>query len=162
VAASNNPGVAYTAYEGSRLPFSDGEFDATFAVCVLHHVPPDAWARFVREMRRVTSRTGLVVVFEHNPYNPLTRLAVNRCAFDEGVVLLRRKRVKELFMAQGLRVAEEAYIILFPWELPFSARLETLLARLPLGAQYFVAGRRASADSPTGAGPRGSGPGATG
>jgi SAM-dependent methyltransferase len=162
VAARNNPGVTYTVYEGSSLPFSDGEFDATFAVCVLHHVPPDAWGRFVREMSRVTSPTGLVIVFEHNPYNPLTRLAVNRCAFDEGVVLLRRKRLKELFMAQGLAVAEEAYVVLLPWELPFSARLETLLARLPLGAQYFVAGRKAPADSPRGPEPRGRGPTATG
>jgi SAM-dependent methyltransferase len=162
VAARNNPGVTYTVYEGSSLPFSDGEFDATFAVCVLHHVPPDAWGRFVREMSRVTSPTGLVIVFEHNPYNPLTRLAVYRCAFDEGVVLLRRKRLEELFMAQGLDVAEEAYVVLLPWELPFSARLESLLAGLPLGAQYFVAGRRAAAGSPTGPGSRGKGPTATG
>lgn len=162
VAARNNPTAAYSTYDGRRLPFSDGEFDVTFAVCVLHHVPPAAWGGFVAEMSRVTSPSGLVVVFEHNPFNPLTRVAVGRCEFDDGVVLLRPSRVRELFVAQGLAVVEDAFIILLPWDVPFSARLEALLARVPLGAQYFVAGRRSATASPTAPGPRGRGHTATG
>ena len=46
-------------------------------------------AGFVADMVRVTRPGGLVCVIEHNPLNPLTRLAVNRCPFDADAVLLR-------------------------------------------------------------------------
>ena len=44
---------------------------------------------FVAELARVVRPGGLVVVFEHNPLNPLTRLVVSRVTFDDGVRLLR-------------------------------------------------------------------------
>ena len=85
-----NPAVTYAAADGTRLPFPDGGFDVVFAVCVLHHVVPSHRVDFALELARVVRPGGLVVVFEHNALNPLTRLAVSRCEFDEGVVLLTR------------------------------------------------------------------------
>ena len=34
------------------------------AICVLHHVLPSQWARFLREMRRVTREGGEIAVME--------------------------------------------------------------------------------------------------
>jgi SAM-dependent methyltransferase len=141
-ARMRNPWAAYTVYDGAAAPFADGVFDVTFAICVLHHVDPARWRGFVDELSRVTRRGGLVVVIEHNPLNPLTRLAVSRCAFDEDAILLRAGRTRRLLAGAGLAVAESRYVVFFPWRgSPFRA-LERRLASLPLGAQYAVAGAR--------------------
>ena len=59
-----------------QLPFRDDRFDIAFAACVMHHVPPRQWPEFLGEMTRVIKPGGLVFIFEHNPFNPLTRIAV--------------------------------------------------------------------------------------
>jgi SAM-dependent methyltransferase len=145
VAAQANPAVTYRAYDGNELPFSDDHFDVTFAVGVIHHVPPSSWSDLVKEMARVTSPRGLLIIFEHNPFNPLTRLAVRRCEFDSDVVLLSKRKTERLLLTSGLSVVEDAYILFLPWALPFSNQVETLLRRAPIGAQYFVAAGKGAA-----------------
>ena len=86
---------------------------------------------------------GLVVVIEHNPMNPLTRMAVARCDFDEGVELASRKEARRLFVARGLQPVEHPYILFFPWRGNAPRRVERWLTWLPFGAQYIVAGRKA-------------------
>ena len=138
-AQARNPGACYQVADGTDLPFPDATFDLSFAVCVLHHVPPDQRHRVVAELRRVTRRNGLVVVMEHNPWNPLTRLAVARCSFDRDAALLERREASRRLVQGGLRVVEQRYILFFPWSGPVATRIESLLAPLPLGAQYYVA-----------------------
>ena len=140
-AAANAPRGRFQVADGTRLPFVDGTFDLTFTVCALHHVEPPERLSYIRELARVTRTGGLVVVFEHNPVNPLTRLVVRRCAFDEGVELVGRRSLRRLVQETGLTVEETRYILLFPWtRAPFS-QLERWLAPVPAGAQYFVAAR---------------------
>jgi SAM-dependent methyltransferase len=141
-AAAANPSVRYQAYAGDRLPFADASFDVAFAACVFHHVVPAQRPAFTREMRRVVRPDGVVVVFEHNPLNPLTRYAVNRCELDTGCSLLRPSEVRGLFESAGLRTVERSYISLFPTRRPALLRLEHALRAVPLGGQYFVGARR--------------------
>jgi SAM-dependent methyltransferase len=140
-ARRRNPGTAYELTDGKRLPYDDGAFDIAFTICVMHHVPPADWVDFMAELRRVTRPGGLVFVFEHNPYNPLTRLAVHRCAFDKGVTLLSRSRAARLIRDAGMRVTEQRDILFFPSNRGELRRLEGRLGMLPLGAQYVVAGQ---------------------
>jgi SAM-dependent methyltransferase len=139
-ARRQNPDVRYYVGDGSRLPVDDGTFDLAFTACVLHHVPVAERGPFVRELRRVTRPGGLVVVFEHNPLNPLTRLAVSRCEFDEDAILLSLRETKRHLAGAGLAVAEARYILFFPWHGKLVERAEATLRRLPAGAQYYVAG----------------------
>lgn len=141
-AAARNPSVDYRTYDGTVLPFPEHAFDLVFAICVLHHVSAEARTGLLAEMARVTRAGGLVVVFEHNPYNPLTRLAVDRCAFDEDVELLSRNSLERLFAETGLEVVEARYILFFPWRGRRLRALERRLGALPAGAQHVVAGRR--------------------
>ena len=120
-----------------------GRFDLAFAICVLHHVDPPDRPAFVTEVTRVVRPGGLVVVIEHNPMNPLTRKAVARCDFDEGVELASRKEARALFASRGLQPVEHPYILFFPWRGNAPRRVERWLTRLPFGAQYIVAGRKA-------------------
>jgi SAM-dependent methyltransferase len=141
-ARERNPWAEYDVYDGAVMPFSDGNFDLTFTICVLHHVEPARWHDFASELARVTKSGGLVVVIEHNPLNPLTRLAVSRCEFDEDAVLLTAERTRKLLHTAGLTVAESRYIAFFPWRGSVLRAVERRLGWLPLGAQYAVAGAR--------------------
>jgi SAM-dependent methyltransferase len=135
------PRGRFQVADGQHLPFADGVYDLTLTVCALHHVPPAERPAYMRELARVTRKGGLVVVFEHNPLNPLTRLVVRRIPFDEGVVLVGRRDLHRLARAAGLSVDETRYILFFPWSRGPLPQIEHRLARLPAGAQYFVAAR---------------------
>ena len=138
------PHDRFVRYDGSRLPFPDGRFDLVLAVCVMHHVPPDAWPGFAAELARVSREGGVVAVFEHNPLNPLTRWVVRSCELDEDAVLLGRATLRRLLEGAGLDASKAQHILFFPWSGAFWRGVEDHLGWLPLGAQYFVAGRKAA------------------
>lgn len=82
----------------------------------------------------------MVCVIEHNPLNPLTRLAVTRCEFDRDAVLLRSGQTRRPLDDAGLRHIDRRYFALLPWATPFVRRIEHGLRNLPLGAQYVACG----------------------
>ena len=123
----------YEAYDGERLPYDDERFDVAFAICVLHHVRPAERPRFVGELRRVVRPGGLVALFEHNPLNPLTRLAVHRCAFDGDAVLLRAGEAQHVARASGLAAGRAALRRLAPVRSEASARARASPRAAPAG-----------------------------
>lgn len=135
-----NPDVEYQTYVGETLPYADTTFDLSIAICVLHHVPPPQWVGFLREMRRVVRPGGLVCLIEHNPFNPLTRLAVARCEFDRDAVLLRAGRSCALMAEVGLHDVRSHHFLLLPSAAPLARHVERALCRIPLGAQYIASG----------------------
>ncbi len=139
-ARQSNPDVEYKTYTDGVIPHADGEFDVATAICVMHHVPPAEWVHFARELRRVTRPGGVVCVIEHNPFNPLTRLAVSRCEFDRVAVLLRAGRLQRLMTEAGLREVTTRYFLFLPWASSVTRRIERSFGRLPLGAQYMTCG----------------------
>ncbi len=139
-ARARNPEVQYAYYAGETLPYDDAAFDLSIAICVLHHVPPPRWLGFVREMRRVVRPGGLVCLIEHNPLNPMTKLAVARCEFDDDAVLLRAGQTRALMANAGLRDARSHYFLLLPSAAPLARRVERSFCRMPLGAQYIASG----------------------
>ena len=140
-AARENPGVRYELAERGRLPFGDGAFDLAFAVCVVQVVPPSERPPFIAELARVTRPDGLVVLFEHNPYNPLTRLVVRRCAFGEDARMLRMAEAERLLRESGVTTVDRRFVLLLPSRRERVLDEDRLLSRLPLGAQYYLAGR---------------------
>lgn len=136
-AAQRLPQNSYAvAAPGASLP--GGPYDATLAVCTLHHVPAAEWRAFAADMVRVTRPGGLVCIIEHNPFNPLTRLAVARCPFDADATLLRAGRCAALLRDAGARDVETEFFLLLPSRARPAQRLEKLLRALPLGAQYLT------------------------
>ncbi len=123
-ARADNRDVDYRAFDGRSFPFDDAGFDLVTAICVLHHVAPAEWAHFLNEMRRVVRPGGLICVIEHNPLNPLTRLAVSRCEFDRDAVLLGAGKTRKLMAAAGLREIGARYFLLLPWEAKLARRVE--------------------------------------
>ena len=138
-AKHENSAVEYRLIENGALPWPAQCFDATLAVSVVHHVAPRERTLFVSEMRRVTKRGGLVILIEHNPWNPLTRLAVLRCPFDADAVLLRAREARQLLRSCGVTGVHSRYFLVFPPQIS-APRLERALSRVPLGAQYAAFG----------------------
>ena len=139
-ARADNRDVEYREFDGKSFPFDDGSFDLVTAICVMHHIAPAEWAHFMSEMRRVVRPSGLVCVIEHNPYNPLTRLAVARCEFDRDAVLLSAGTIRKLMARGGLREIGARHFLLLPWRTKPARRIEDALGNLPFGAQYVAFG----------------------
>jgi hypothetical protein len=95
------------------------------------------------EIRRVLKPHAWLFVFEHNPLNPLTRHAVNTCAFDEHAELIGAPTMRRRVHDAGFPRAKVNYRIFFPHALRGLRPLEAQLKWLPLGAQYYVAARKA-------------------
>lgn len=144
LAATRHPFVRYSNFDGTRLPYDTGQFSLVFTVCVMHHVPPPQWAAFVAEMYRVVKAGGLALVFEHNPYNPATQYIVKTCDIDKDAVLLRPGKLRGLFTTVGFTKVRTRTIISIPPASPFLAGVDSLLGRLPLGAQYYLSALKPS------------------
>jgi SAM-dependent methyltransferase len=140
--ASRHGAVAdFQHFDGQRIPYVAGSFDVALASCVFHHIPHGEHVRLLGEIHRVLKPGGWLFVFEHNPFNPLTRHAVNTCAFDENAELVAAGTLLERVRAAGFAGVRARYRIFFPHALRALRPLEARLAWLPLGAQYYVAAR---------------------
>lgn len=136
-----NPEISYLSYDGEKLPFNDHQFDIAITICVMHHVKPDAWPSFLQEMKRVIKPGGLAIVFEHNPYNPITRYIVAHNVLDEDAVLLPSPQLKKLMRHAGFLDVKTRNILFTPFASPFFRWLDQVLGYIPLGAQYYSLGR---------------------
>jgi SAM-dependent methyltransferase len=126
---------------GSALPYHDASFDLVFTSCVFHHIDRVEHEHWAKELRRVLSPGGALFVFEHNPYNPLTRRVVRDCVFDKGVVLLKPSYTTQLLRRAGFSAGPAKFYFFFPHFLASLRPLERLFRWLPIGAQYFVIGK---------------------
>jgi SAM-dependent methyltransferase len=132
--------------EAARLPFDNQSFDFLTAVCVYHHLGPVERPALTREAYRVLRPGGLFAIFEHNPWNPATRLIVSRAPVDSNAVLLRARESRGLMRTAGLVPLATLYYLYLPQRLfEFAGRLERLLTGVPLGGQYAVFGEKAPA-----------------
>lgn len=126
--------------ETELLP--NGFFETAVLSGVLHHIVPKERPAVLREVIGKLQPGGRLVVFEHNPFNPLTRRAVAACPFDDDAVLLSPRGAKRLLRAAGLSEVRLDYIVFFPRPLSFLRPLEPRLRRLMLGAQMMLVARR--------------------
>ena len=137
---SGPPPVLHHLAPSGQVPFADREFDMVTAVCVLHHIRPSSRLRVVREMARVLKSGGVLVIFEHNPLNPVTRWLVRRAPIDAAAILLSAEESAKLLREARVVHRRTDYILFFPPRWRRLWRLEPLLARLPVGGQYMTVG----------------------
>jgi SAM-dependent methyltransferase len=124
----------------NHLP-GDVRFDFVISCHVFHHIPPAERAETVAALAIRMKPSSRLVIWEHNPFNPITRTLVKMCPFDDDARLLTVNATKTLFGKNAFRCLEHAYVNLFPprWlRLNAAAAAEVKLSRLPIGAQYWV------------------------
>jgi 2-polyprenyl-3-methyl-5-hydroxy-6-metoxy-1,4-benzoquinol methylase len=149
-----DPSSESLAEAARRAPSATLHRDATtiprghFAVAVLsgvlHHVPPADRAVVVATVRESLRPGGHIVVFEHNPLNPVTRRAVSACPFDDDAILLWPWQARRVLRDAGFVDVALDYIVFFPKALGFLRALEPRLRRLALGAQQMLVAKRSA------------------
>ena len=135
-----------TVQEPYRLPFADNTFDAVYAFCIYHHIPVTEHVTHLRELKRVVRTGGQVMVFEHNPYNPVTARIFSRAPIDRGCEMIKPAALRQTFLDAGFgSEIDHGYLLFVPEPLhKMFGGIEPALAWLPLGGQYFVAGKKAA------------------
>jgi SAM-dependent methyltransferase len=136
VARRSNPGVAFWI-EGQEAP-PVSQFDLVFVAGVFHHIPPPDRGAALNALFDRTAQGGRVVVFEHNPFNPVTRRIVRDCPYDGDAVLVRPSEMKRGLQQAGYTELGSGFSLFFPPKLGRLVRAERLLRWLPLGGQYWV------------------------
>jgi ubiquinone/menaquinone biosynthesis C-methylase UbiE len=132
----------YALIENSHLPFEDASQDIVFSACVFHHIPHQEHQHWLHELKRVIRPRGLLIIYEHNPLNPLTVRAVNSCPLDENAHLIQGKTLRKRVLEAGWEQAVVDYCLFFPSFLSKLRPLENKLNWLALGAQYRLSAIR--------------------
>lgn len=124
---------------------SHGDFDLIFVAGVFHHIAPNERVGVLGQINSLLSERGSLFVFEHNPYNPVTKKLVRECPFDADASLLSMHAMSELLEGTGFAGLQKKYTLFFPPSFPVFARLESYLGWLPLGGQYFIQAKKHTA-----------------
>jgi SAM-dependent methyltransferase len=113
-------------------------FDVVLAANVFHHIPVAARAGALAQCRDALSDAGSLFVFEHNPYNPLTRRVFERCPFDADARMIPRREMIDAGRAGGMQVVRAPFTLFLPFRGRLVAGFHHVVGWLPLGAQYYV------------------------
>lgn len=132
----------FVRFDGRHIPFSNESFDLVFGACVFHHIDEAEHVGILREFLRILVPGGLAIIYEHNPYNPLTYHAVKTCPFDENACLISARQIRTRFVRAGFSDSVIRYRVFFPASLRLLRPLERWLVHLPVGAQYYVAAQK--------------------
>lgn len=135
---SNDSSMRFTWNEADL----DQDYDLVIVSNVFHHIPPAQRKGKMGEIAEKVTAGGKLVIFEHNPMNPLTRLVVSRCPFDEDAVLLQPSELISFLSPSRIRLLRKDYIVFFPPFLKFFQKTEPYFRILPIGAQYVIVGEK--------------------
>jgi SAM-dependent methyltransferase len=140
VARAANPKARFEVEDEGLDP---GTFDLIFVASVFHHIPPTERPTVMRTLARRLAPGGSIDIFEHNPFNPVTRRIVSTCPFDADAVLLKPGELRTLFREAGLDLKRQSYCLFVPPKLSWLLPLEKHLGWLPLGGQYWISAAQA-------------------
>jgi 2-polyprenyl-3-methyl-5-hydroxy-6-metoxy-1,4-benzoquinol methylase len=139
---SDLPAPVFRVQAGAEAAFPDGTFDLVIISAVLHHVPPEDRSGVYAALRRSLRPQGSVVVFEHNPLNPVTRYVVAHTPIDQKAILLHAGEARNGLDAAGFSDVRTRYLMFFPPRFASLVACEPALGWLPMGAQYAVTASR--------------------
>lgn len=118
------------------------KYNLIIAAVVLHHIPIAERHDIILELHSSLKEGGHLVIFEHNPYNPLTRKVVRDCPFDKDAVLLTPRHAVQIIRNAGFTIEHLQYYFFYPKFLSFMRPTEKILHKIPLGAQYMLVAKK--------------------
>ncbi|MEK8022777.1 MAG: class I SAM-dependent methyltransferase [Candidatus Hydrogenedentota bacterium] len=116
----------------------DQKFDIIMAAGVFHHIPPSARPKEFSWLRDLLDPDGSLLIWEHNPWNPVTRKIVRLCDFDYDAQLISAPALKKLLRTAGYGSITVDFRTFFPYRL---RKLDALMTWCPFGGQYSIEAR---------------------
>jgi len=133
------PRPMFQTQNGAATSLPDRSFDLIVISAVLHHVPVAERPEVYAELHRLLRPGGRLVVFEHNPWNPVTSFVVARTPIDKDAILLPPPEVSRALTTGGWRDIRTGHLMFLPPRLGVVATAaERVFHWLPLGGQYAV------------------------
>jgi len=142
VASRQNSGSELFIIDPENLKLRKEKYDLIFVSCVFHHIAPELRAESFSYITNLLKPGGEFYIFEHNPYNPVTRRIVRDCIWDKDAILLKPKETEKLMKDAGLTIIQKKYTLFFPAKLNFVRTVEKLLGNIPVGGQYYIKGMK--------------------
>lgn len=133
-ARKENPG---TDFFDNEEQLKNLEFDIIIMTCVVHHITEKDRPKVFKTINSLLSHNGKLVVFEHNPYNPVTLKMVRECPFDEDAELITLKNLNTKLTENGFKKHTSFYTLFLPAFLKKFMFIEKFIKWLPLGGQYI-------------------------
>jgi len=139
IAKAGNPKVKFFLLGQDLI---QGKFDLIIVALVFHHIYPSFRSTVMSDIFYLLQEQGNIFIFEHNPYNPVTRYLVNHCIFDDDAVLITKREMMKILTDAHLAITAWRYTLFFPAFLKKLRFFEPVLGYLPLGGQYFIKARK--------------------
>ncbi|MGB9696457.1 MAG: class I SAM-dependent methyltransferase [Ignavibacteria bacterium] len=138
IAKKNNPELDFFLITDEAIKSRKNIYNLIFISCVFHHIQPSTRQQTIDVIASLLKPEGELFIFEHNPFNPITRHIVNNCVWDRDAILLTPSETINLVTTAGLKLVRKNYTLFLPGFLNRLRSIEKYFAYLPIGGQYFV------------------------
>jgi len=128
--------------EHNSREWENSGYDLIFSAGVFHHIPHSEHGKIIDKLSSLLNHEGRLVIWEHNPINPVTQKIVKDCPFDEDAVLVPSSILQNHFNRVSLENVQVIYTTFFPKFLSTLNFMDPFLGWLPLGGQYLVKGQK--------------------
>lgn len=125
------PNCTFLPLMQKSIPFDDYSFNLIYSVNVFHHIAVDERSYYAHELIRIVKQSGVLTIFETNPYNWLARKTFYE-EHDKEIAMISLSSLKKLF---NFDFCSAKGIYLYP---TISTRLEPLLGYIPFGPLYAL------------------------
>lgn len=145
--------ISDTCLQEARISYPDVAFlppneiythtyDLILIADVIHHIHPSERLGYFVSLNKLLADNGSIIIFEQNPYNPITRYLVRTCPFDVDASLLTDSEVKKILKCSGYEVLSRSYCFFFPSALKKCNNFEKRIGFLPFGGKYYIHARK--------------------
>lgn len=117
-------------------------FELAFCNGVFHHIPVEQRSQAIGFINTSLKSGGIFSFWENNPWNPGTRIVMNRIPFDRDAITLNFIQAKNLIKNAGFEILQTDFIFYFPRSMAYFRFLEKYFIKIPLGAQYQILAKK--------------------
>ena len=135
----SSPNISFQSLDHYIL---DRSVDLVYCNGVFHHIPLHERNGAVQYVGDSLRPGCFFALWENNPWNPIAKYNMTHAEIDRNAIPISPPHGKKLVVANGFELMKMRYFFIFPAFLKFLRPLETLVAQLPIGAQYVVFGRK--------------------
>ena len=128
--------IEFDVLQNNKMPYKDASMDVIYSAGVFHHIPFDEHQACAQEIFRVLKPGGIFILFELNPFNPLTVLTFKRSPVDQNATMVFPQKARKLLKPFGSLTTK--YYCFFPAFLKKLRGFERFMIKIPLGALYAI------------------------